>query len=263
MRYYFTAKEAMDYLGMNVGAFYYLIETGKIKRLTPPGKKQGFYSKHQIERLRHQNEDEEPGIAFMKATPADIHEEYELAALMLSSSARFDLPTYEAWLDKNPDTNFIVRDQGRLVAFMHVLPIKKDTVSRWMRGEIRGWEILTQDALAYTPGSSVTCIIMDMATTPDVDKQTRQLYGMRLIRGYLRFLYGLAEQDISVTLFCATSTTPDGIAFIKRAGFKETGRLGKRVVFELNPITANTRMAKAYRAALKREPCLSCGSREK
>ena len=51
MKHYYTAGEARRFLDMDVGAFYYLIETGKIKRITPPGKKRGFYSKQQIEKI--------------------------------------------------------------------------------------------------------------------------------------------------------------------------------------------------------------------
>lgn len=256
MEHYYTSKEARQQLGMPVGAFYYLIETGKIKRLTPPGKKRGFYSKHQIERLANERlkciaSEDEPGTAFMKATLDDIHEEYELHALMLNGSAGYGVPTYKAWAGKNPDTNFIVRDQGRLVAFMHVLPVERETIKRWVKGEIREWDISAKDVLAYTPESSIECIIMSMVTTSDVDKWKRHLYGLCLIRGYLHFLRELAEQDITITRFYASSTTSEGIAFLRRARFEERGHVGKRTVFELNPLTSNTRLAKAYREILK------------
>jgi hypothetical protein len=121
MKHYYCASEARQQLGINVGAFFYLIDTGKIKKLIPPGKKQGFYSKHQIERLARERlkcliDEGEAGTTFRKATADDIQEEHELTVLMLNGSAGYDIPTCEAWLHKNPETNFIVRDQGRLVA---------------------------------------------------------------------------------------------------------------------------------------------------
>jgi hypothetical protein len=257
MKHYYSAREARQLLGINVGAFYYLIDTGKIKKLTPPGRKQGFYSKHQIERLAGKRlkcvtDEEQPGSSFINATLNDIHEEYELAALMLDGSARYGVPLCEAWLRKNSAVNFIVRDQGRLVAFMHVLPVKQETIKRWLSGEIREWEISAADVLLYTPEISVECIIMSMVTISDVDEQERRQYGMRLIRGFLHFLQHLARQDITITRFYAIGTTPEGIAILKRAEFEERGQVGKRVVFELNPLTSDTRMAKAYRAVLKR-----------
>ena len=255
MEHYYTAREAQQQLGMQVGAFYYLIDTGKIKKLTPPGKNRGFYSKHQIEKLTRERlnciiDEKEQGTTFRKATLDDLQEEYELAALMLNGSAGYGIPTYEAWLRKNPDTNFIVRDQGRLVAYMHVLPVKQETITRWMKGETREWEISAEDVLPYTPRSSVECIIMCMATTLDVDKRKRRQYGVCLIRGFLHFLCDLAEQDTTITKFYAISATPEGIAILRRAKFEEKGRVGKRVAFELNLLTSNIHMAKAYRAVL-------------
>jgi hypothetical protein len=256
MKHYYTSREAREHLGIDIGAFYYLIETGKIKRLTPPGKKRGFYSKHQIEklakeRLERVNIEREPGPTFMKATLDDIYEEFELAILMLNGSAPYGVPTYKAWLSKNPDTNFIIKDQGRLVAFMLVLPVKQRTIKRLINGEIREWEISSEDVLPYTPISSVECIIISMATTSDVDKRIRREYGLRLIRGFLNFLYELAEQDITISRFYAISATSEGSAILHQARFEERGQLGKRVVFELNPTTSLSRIAHAYRAVLK------------
>lgn len=256
MNYYYTAREAQKRLSISVGAFYYLVETGKIKKLVPHGKQRGFYSKHQIERLaeertRDVNAVEEPGVTFLKATLDDIHEEYELATLLLNGSMGYGLPTYEAWLHYNPDTNFVVRDQGRLVAFMQALPVKRETMRRWLNGEVKEWQIGAEDVLPYMPGSSVECMITSIATTSDVDKRKRHMYGIHLIRGFLHFLVDLAEQDKTITRFYAASAMPDGISILRRAKFEERGSIGKRLAFELDPIAADTRIAKAYRRVLQ------------
>ncbi len=78
------------------------------------------------------------------------------------------------------------------------------------------------------------------------------MYGMRLIRGFLHFLADLAEQDITITRFYAASAMPDGISLLKRAKFEEREHIGKRVAFELDPVTAGTSMAKAYRRVSRR-----------
>src|SRR5260370_33007600 len=101
MEDYYAASERRHQVGTNVGALYYLIDTGRIKTLTPPGKKQGFYSKHQIarlakERLKCLTDEEGPGTTFGKAPVADTHEEYELGTLLLNGSAGYGIPTYAA-----------------------------------------------------------------------------------------------------------------------------------------------------------------------
>ena len=256
MKHYYTAGEARQLLDMDVGAFYYLIETGKIKRITPPGKKRGFYSKQQIERLTDQklkqmHVEEDTGPTFMKATLDDLDEEYELATLLLNGNAPYGIPTYHTWLSKNPDTNFILRDQGRLVAFLLVLPVQRRTIKRWINGEIREWEIGAEDILPFTSMQPMECIVMSMATTSDVDKGVRRAYGLRLIRGYLHYLQLLAEQGITIARFYSMGTTVEGSTILRKAGFEERGQIGKRVVFELTPATSFTLMAQAYSSSLK------------
>jgi hypothetical protein len=255
MKHYFTAGEARRFLDMDVGAFYYLVETGRIKRITPPGKKRGFYSKLQIERLvderlKYVNVEEKAGPTSMKATRYDLDEEYELATLLLNGNAAYGVPTYHAWLSKNPDTNFILRDQGRLVAFLLVLPVQQRTIKRWINGEIREWEIGAEDILPYTPINPLECIVLSMATTSDVDKSKRCAYGFRIIRGFLNFLHLLAAQGITITKFYSIGTTAEGNAILKQAGFEEIRQLGKRVVFAFDTTTSLSRLAQAYRKIL-------------
>ncbi len=256
MKHYYTAAEARQSLDLDIGAFYYLVETGKIKRITPPGKKRGFYSKHQIERLANEKysssagSKEAPSI-FMKATPSDLDEEYELATLLLNGNAPYGVPTYQVWLSKNPDTNFILRNQGRLVAFLVVLPVQERTIKQWLNGEIREWEIGAEDILPYSHNHPAECIIMSMATASDVDSNKRREYGLCILRGFLHFLQDSAAQGITITKFYSLGSTTEGSAMLKRAGFEEKGQIGKRVIFECDPSTSNSLLAQKYRTSLE------------
>ena len=256
MKHYYTAGEARQFLDMDVGAFYYLIETGKIRRITPPGKKRGFYSKHQIkklanERLGYVDVEEETGPTFTKATWDDLDEEYELATLLLNGNAAYGVPTYHAWLRNNPDTNFILRDQGRLVAFLIVLPVKQNIIKRWMNGEIREWEIGTEDVLPCSHINPSQCIIMSMATASDVDSNKRREYGLRILLGFFHFLQDSAAQGITISKFYSLGSTTEGSSILKRAGFEEKGRIGKRIIFECDPLNSSSLLAQKYRTSLE------------
>ena len=161
-----------------------------------------------------------------------------------------DIPTRKAWLEKNPETDFLVRDQGRLVGFINLLPVKHETIMRFMQGDIRGWDIPAEDVLPYTPGSVLECIVMGMATTPAADKLRRTQYGAKLISGLMDFLDHLAKKHIILTKLSATSVTPTGIALLRHAGFRERGQIGKRIAFELDTLTSDSPLAKAYRESL-------------
>ncbi len=187
---------------------------------------------------------------FMKATAADILDEYNLATSMFGD-ATHDIPTRRAWLKQNSATDFIVRDRQRLVGFLNMLPVKHKTLMRFIRGEIRGWEIPAEDVLPYAPGSKVECIIMGMATIPDVQIGQRARYGQRLIMGVIRFVRELAEQNVTITKFYATSSTPTGIAILENAQFTKIGQIGKRIAFELDTMQSDAPLAKQYREMLQ------------
>ena len=239
MNYYYTAREARQRLDLEVGAFYYLVDTGRIKKLVPPGKTRGFYSKQLIEQLAVDRTTGMKGEAqskaiFLKATQEDVHEEYELAAILLNGSLGYGLPAYSAWLGYNPESNFIVRDQGRVVAFLHMLPLKRETITRWLNGELREWEIGAADVLPYEAGRKLECVITGIATTADVEEWKRRVYGMLLMRGFLRFVEDLTKRGVTITRFYAASAAPEGKTLLSKAGFGEKGLIGKRTVFELD-----------------------------
>ncbi|HEX6479103.1 MAG TPA: hypothetical protein VF043_09685, partial [Ktedonobacteraceae bacterium] len=188
---------------------------------------------------------------FMKATTADILDEYTLATSMFGNAVH-DIPTRQAWLEKNPDTDFIVRDQDQLVGFINMLPVKHETIMKFMRGEIRGWEIPAENVLPYIPGSQIECIMMGMATNPEADAGKRAYYGRRLISGLAHFIQELAAKNITITKFYATSVTPTGIAILKNAGFQDIGQIGKRIAFELDVMNSDARLAKQYRVMLRK-----------
>jgi hypothetical protein len=252
MKNYYTAKEAQQRLGIEEGKFFYLVKTKRIKKTTPPGKKQGVYPKTEIDRLAREmlaflTYDESQGIQFMKAkTEEDIQEEYNLASMMFGNAVH-NIATRKAWLSKNPDIDFIVRDHGNLVAFLNMLPVEHETIIQFMRGEIRGWEISADHVLPYALNSKVECILMGMATTPEVEPNRRNHYGRRLINGLFYFLEELAEKNIIITKFYGTSSTTTGIAIMRNAGFNETGKIGKRVTFELDTMTSDAWTAREYR----------------
>lgn len=254
---YYTAKEAQERLAVDDNRFYYLVRTGKIKKFVPPGKKQGVYSRAEVDKLSRDMiafvvYDEEQGLHFSKATLEDIQEEYDLATLLFGS-ATHGIETRQAWLEKNPDIDFIVRDHGRLVAFINILPVKHETIMRFMDGDIRGWEIPTDDLLQFDPGSTVECIVMSIGTSPEINPLRRAQAGAKLISGILELLNGLAQQRVTVSKLYATSSTPTGIAILKNSGFKEIGHMGKRVKFALEPLLSDSIVFSEYKKEMSSE----------
>lgn len=255
---YYRAKEAQERLSIDKNRFNYLVRIGKIKKFVPPGHSQGLYLKSAVDRLAREmlafvSYNETQGLQFMKATTEeDFKEEHELATLLFGNAVH-STEVRQEWLKQNPDIDFIVREHGRLVGFINLLPAKHEAIMQFMNGEIRGWDIQADDVLPFTPGVTMECIIMGMATTPDVDIVRRTQYGAKLISGLLEFLIELAQQSTAITKFYATSATPTGISILRNAGFKDLNRIGKRIAFELDVMTSESLLAVEYRRALEKD----------
>ena len=132
-----------------------------------------------------------------------------------------------------------------------MLPVQQSAIKRWLNGEIREWEIGAEDILPYSHINPLECIILSMATTSDVDTSKRREYGLRIIRGFLHFLQATAAQGITITKFYSLGSTAEGSDILSRAGFEARRQIGKRVIFECDPMTSSSRIAQLYRAALE------------
>jgi hypothetical protein len=255
MKHYYTAKEAQERLGMDSNAFYYRVSTEEIKKYVPPGKTQGVYPKFEVDRYARERAasmiyDEKVGLQFAKATTdEDYQDEHELGTRLFGNALN-NMETRTIWRERNADLDFIIRDHGRLVGFINLLPAKHDAIMQLMNGEIKGRDIQADDVLPFTPGNTIECIIMGIATLPDFDISRRTQYGAKLLSGLRAFLIQLAEKKITITKFYAASATPSGITILRHAGFKELRQSGKRIAFELDVMTAKNRLLAEYRQAL-------------
>lgn len=252
---YYTAKEAMERLGINKNRFQYLVRAKRIRKFIPPNHKQGYYLKTEIDRLAREllafiTYEEESGIQVRHArTEEELLQEHELATLLFGSAVH-SLETRRAWLARNPDIDLIVVDHGRVVGFLNLLPCRESAIEGFIQGRIRGWDIKPEDVLPFEPGKELSCIIMGMATTPDVQPSIRTVYGSRLISGLMDFLEKLAKKSVVIRNFYATSATPTGIAILRHAGFQEINRIGHRIAFKLDVTTSDSPLATEYRRIL-------------
>lgn len=253
--HYYTAAEARKVLGIDESTFQYWGKDERITRTYLPGRKQPVYPKKEIDNLAHGIEatiimDNARGTEFRKATLDDIEEETQLAVTVFGKAS--SMVPRRSFLEKNPSIDYHLYDQGKLVSYITVLPLKTETITKFMQGQIRGWQIDPNDIEQYTPGKPIECLIMDMVTTPFVPPVKRSEYGRSIIVNILRELRELGEQGIEITKLHAIGGTPSGQRILKSAKFTEGEKVGTgRISFELDLMNADTRLLRDYREALE------------
>lgn len=263
-KYYYTAAQARERLGLDEQGFQYWIRKGRINKITLPGRTQGVYSRKEVDNMVNQIEiaiiTEQPKETdFREATIEDIEQEAELAALMFGEKAAA-VAERKAFLKTNPHIDYHLYDQGKLVAYINIIPLKHQAIMEFIEGRKIIWHISTEDIEQFEPGKPVECLIADMATTPTVPPIKRTQYGERLLLGVLGKLAEMGTQGIEITKTYAGSgtKTPSGLRILKKAGFEViyerepiNDRGERKTMFALDMQASEERILKEYQEAIK------------
>ncbi len=255
-RRYYTASQARKVLGLDEQEFQYWVRKGRINKVILPGKAQGVYAKREVDGIASKIEaaiiaDQPESLEFRKATIDDLEEEYELSYLIFGKGSH-SVAVRQTYLERNPDSIYHLYDDGRLAAFIDIVPYSREAIEQFMSGEKKGRELNPHDVEPFTPGKPQECIVMEMATTPTVPPTRRTLYGTQLLIGMSKVFEEWGERGIILTKLHATSSTPTGIHILNTAGFKVTRDLGNgRLAFELDVDESNAKILRRYKHALQ------------
>lgn len=252
---YYSGKEVQQILGITEPSLRNLVNQKKVRKIIPPGRKNGLYLKSEIDRYAEKwfaflAAEELPKTAYLTAKSDDMEAVYELAQRAINP-VTMNPATRRAWLNANPESCFVVKHNKEVVAFFHLLPIKHERLMQFMDGKIRGWHITGEDIEPFEPGKPVECLAI-VASEPDVDETTRMHYMLVLLRGLSKTLNEMGRRGILITKIYATSETPTGIAMAMHLGMKEMPpRIGKRIRFELDTKDeATSFLIKSYQKGL-------------
>src|SRR6266849_3523783 len=102
----YTASQAIKKLRMPPTTFHNYVREGKIKKITPPGRTEGYYEKVYIDKMARASElfaiqyAAEPAT-FSVATPEDAQGTYEVVASLWGTLNTTPIETRLKWYDAN------------------------------------------------------------------------------------------------------------------------------------------------------------------
>ncbi len=220
-----------------------------------PGRKHPVYSRGEIDDLANEIEatvlvEKAKEAEFRKATVKDLEEENQLAQLVFGRAAN-EMPR-KVYLEHNPEGDYHLYDQGKLVAYVTIFPLKKEAIAAFMKGEVRGWQLDPDDIEQLVPGKPLEVLLMDMVTTPTVPPQQRKEYGRLIIVNLLKILQSWGAKGIEITKFHAIAGTANGQHILESAKFtKEEKRGTGRIAYELDVDNSDARWLSGYKQALE------------
>jgi len=262
-----TAGEAQKILGPML---YKYVDRGVLKRYGPDTLKHKYYKRTEVEAIRASEEaffekgeviplTEKNNTTFARATPEDMVGVYQVA-LSVFSPGTTTAEQRAACVAKCPDGNYVVKEYGEVVAFIHIQPLRPDRLRAFINGDLRGWQITDEDIECFVPGKPTDVLIKSMAATRKYGQQKSLYYTQRLLLGTSHELARLGRQGIVLRKVYATSETETGIALSIHAQMKRIKRLKAanpeknepgRYSFELDVATSNVPLLREYQQAIR------------
>ena len=249
---YYTAKQAQEKLGLNPSTFSLYVRQGKIKRHIPPLRKEGYYSRKEIDKLATKwelflSDEAEKTAETRVATEKDVQ-----GIVDVLTSFGWQAATAEqrlSWYKSNPYIDYVVLWDGKVMGYIWAAPFTNEALGAMMSGKKRAWNIIPQDILPYESGKKYD-LYVGVATRKDAPHHTH--LSSHLIASFMGFLEELAEKGITIRRMFAVSAEPDGQKLCKRIGFieqqAEQGDMFPRFILDFE--ASDSRLAKLYREAV-------------
>jgi hypothetical protein len=250
-----TAAETKQILGITDGMLYNFVDNGALERIIPPGKKQGVYRRSQVEQLARELKvfvatGKKITSTFARATVEDIP-----ACARISQAnfgAHYDEEKQKAWMEKNPDICYVVRnrDNDKVIGYVLFQPLKAEKIEKILREEEFSLEVETAEIETFEPGKPVNLYMASIAIDPSVTLTEKRMYAARLLSGLMRELIELGRKGIVINTIVSRSSTKDGIRLMRSMGFTEIPSITDKKNFIIEVGKSGLKEIMQYKQAL-------------
>lgn len=231
---YITAKEAIAMLDISDATLSSYVKKGWLKRYGPPDRQHKFYKLSEVEaiilsRNTFDEYQEKLPAFFDEATFEDIPAIVDIDERTFNAGHDRAEPretylhwlgeTYLRWMKKTPKAFAVLRNSAnKVVGYSILLPLKKETMDRFVRDEVRMSDISTDDVELFQAGKSLHVYVIALCVDPVYKSAVKHEYGARLIKGLFRSILDFAQEGIEIEDITARSYKPDGKRLMREIG---------------------------------------------
>lgn len=224
---YYTAGQAVKKLHMARSSLYNLVERGQVKKITPPSKTDGFYSKADVDKIAKAQEAfilqyASDNSVFEKAQEEDIEGITELCIELFGKDGTASHETRLAQYHSNPDIFYVVKQDDIIVGYVGLFPLKYEAIQRIMSGvaesTFRTGLLSPENIVQFRPGEAEH-VFMVIGVKQKLPKTA--LYGAKAISGAIEVMEQFAREGVVVKKLYGTSRTSDGIRLARKLQFKQ------------------------------------------
>lgn len=273
---YYTSTEVKKILNISGAMIANYVGKGQIKHVIPPGRKQGYYLKKDVDKLSTELntffdlEEETENTDFTTATAEDLYACIALnrelfttqnRELFTTRSKEDDETIYKrwaVWIKKNPETVYVLKREEEVIGIVTMLPFKPksqkfDEILRGNTSILLGdVNISAKDIEVYKAGNHIQLYIAEIGVKPTLEKDLRRKYGAKLISKLVTIIEELGRRGVIIEDIVAVGATRSGIRLLQHFGFTEiTFPRPDTRLFTINMKESGAPVTKAYRETLK------------
>ncbi len=184
----YTSSEARRILNVSTSTFKRLIDTGKIRKVTPPNKKQGVYIKEDVDKLaiemrpfaqntRQKGKNElTTEVDWQKIT--DLPAILKLDLIVYKEHIIGDISLYISWERKNPNITLFSYEKGHrenVLAYISLVPLSEHVILSTLKGERPELSINMEEVETYERKGGYTLLAESVVVHPDHPTQLNNI----------------------------------------------------------------------------------------
>jgi hypothetical protein len=253
---YLKAEKAQEILQMTYSGLRNQVIAGHIKKTFPPGSKQGYYSKKDVEDLAEARglislyknlETTEKPIVRPARGIEDIKETVRIAQQHFGENA-YDVEARMKRFKIVPNGDYVLEHNGVIVGYFTMQGTKPNTIESVFERK-QGARVHLEDIEPIEAGKPVDIYISGIATRKSTNRTEMKRYGTILVLGMLNTLIDLGKEGIEVHAIWGKSRTVSGIKLSRDLGLKELGYIDNEqtaFILEMDPKKAKHPLIKLY-----------------
>jgi len=224
---FYTAAQAIKKTGIPKSTFNDMVKKGKIKKVVPPNRSDGFYPKEEIDRLAKAHEAwllqyATDTSTFELAQEDNLEGLADLYRELFGGGKESRERLIQEWYHVNSEMFYVVKQDGVIAGYIGLMPLKQEAIQKIMNGLAEDrfrTELLTPEYItAFKPEEADNVFVL-IGAKQKLKKS--QFYASRAITGGVEVLEQLAKRGIIVKRLYATSRVQEGIRLCEGMGFKQ------------------------------------------
>lgn len=185
-----SSSEARQILQASTSTFKTLVDGGRIRKITPPGKKQGYYLREdvykvakerepftQVEKSTRRTRTKQAGLLktdvdWMK--PSDLPAILKLDYIVYQENIVGDIGLYVSWYKKNPKITLLAFERGNrenVLAYISLVPLPEHVILSILQEDRSELSISTDEVESYEREGGYTLLAESVVRHPEHPEQ--------------------------------------------------------------------------------------------